>query len=65
MVWPTLAPYADRRVIQVARKLGLPPGAQALSGLADSPDDLARLFSALIRVARSPRAVEEMRQAGA
>jgi endonuclease III len=65
VVWPTLAPYADRRVIQVAKKLGLPPGAQALAGLTDSPDDLARLFSALVRVARSPRAAEDIRQASA
>jgi 3-methyladenine DNA glycosylase/8-oxoguanine DNA glycosylase len=63
VVWPMLAPYADRRVIQAAKKVGLPPGVKELAGLAEQPDDLARLFSALVRVSRSPRAAEELRQA--
>lgn len=64
MVWPTLAPYADQRVIQAARNLGLPSDVRELAGLADPPDDPARLFSALIRMSRSPHAAAEIRQAG-
>jgi endonuclease III len=63
VVWPMFAPYADRRVIQAAKKVGLPPGAKELAELAEQPDNLARLFSALVRVSRSPRAAEEIRQA--
>lgn len=63
-VWPDVAPYADRRVTQGAKKVGLPPSADELSELVGSPRELARLTSALIQVSRGSRAAEEVRQAG-
>jgi endonuclease III len=59
-VWPQVAPYVDERVRQGAEKVGLPPSARDLCGLLDSPRDLARLSSALVRVARDSRAAEEV-----
>jgi len=57
-VWPDVAPYVDDRVAEGAKKVGLPSSARALSGLVDSPRDVARLASALVRVSRGSRAAE-------
>jgi endonuclease III len=46
--WPELRPYADRRALQAARALGLPPDPQGLADLV-APDDLVRLVAALVR----------------
>ncbi len=62
-VWPEVAPYVDRRVIQGAKKLSLPSSAHGLSELAGSPRDLARLTSALVAISRGSRAAEEVKQA--
>jgi endonuclease III len=59
-VWPEVTPYVDRRVTQGAKKVGLPPSARDLSRLVDSPRDLARLSSALVRVSRGSRAADEV-----
>jgi endonuclease III len=59
-VWPQVAPYVDGRVLQGAEKVGLPPSARDLGALLDSPHDLARLSSALVRVSRDSRAAEEV-----
>jgi endonuclease III len=61
-VWPEVAPYLDGRVRQGAKKVGLPPSARDLSGLVDSPRDLARLSSALVRVSRGSRAADEVKR---
>jgi endonuclease III len=61
-VWPQVAPYVDGRVAQGATKVGLPPSARDLSDLVDSPRDLARLSSALVRVSRGSRAADEVRR---
>lgn len=61
-VWPEVTPYMDRRVTQGAKKVGLPPSARDLSGLVDSPCDLARLSSALVRVSRGSRAADEVKR---
>lgn len=61
-VWPQVAPYVDRRVTQGAKKVGLPPSARDLSGLVDSPRDLARLASALVRVSPGSRAADEVKR---
>ncbi len=63
-VWPDVAPYVDGRARRGAEKVGLPSSARGLSGLVDSPRDLARLTSALVRVSRGSRAAEEVKQAG-
>lgn len=62
-VWPQTAPYLDDRVVRGAEKVGLPSSADTLSGLVDSPRDLARLTSALVHVSRGSRAAEEVKQA--
>jgi len=61
-VWPEVAPYVDGRVMQGAEKVGLPSNARDLSGLVDSPRDLARLSSALVRVSRGSRAANDVKQ---
>ncbi len=63
-VWPDIAPYVDGRVAEGAKKVGLPSSARALSGLVESPRELARLASALVHVSRSSRAADEIKQAG-
>jgi endonuclease III len=63
-VWPDVAPYVDDRVAEGAKKVGLPSSARGLSGLVDSPRDVARLASALVRVSRGSRAAEEIKQIG-
>lgn len=62
-VWPDVAPYVDGRVTEGAKKVGLPSSARDLSGLVDSPRDLARLASALVHVSRGSRAADEVNQA--
>jgi endonuclease III len=58
-VWPGIAPYADRKVTDGARRLHLPPSAERLADLADA-DDLPRLMSALVRVARDRKAADDV-----
>jgi endonuclease III len=62
-VWPDIAPYVDGRVVEGAKKVGLPSRARDLSGLVGSPRDLARLASALVHVSRGSRAADEVKQA--
>ncbi|WP_341715721.1 hypothetical protein QQG74_16835 [Micromonospora sp. FIMYZ51] len=49
-VWPQLRPYADRRAVAGARRLGLPATPDRLARLVDEVD-FGRLASALVRVA--------------
>lgn len=62
-VWPDITPYVDERVAEGAKKVGLPSSAHDLSGLVDSPRDLARLASALVHASRGSRAADEVKQA--
>jgi endonuclease III len=64
-VWPEVAPYLDGRVIRGAEKVGLPSDAHKLAELADSPVELARLSSALVRVSQKSRAADEVKRAAA
>jgi hypothetical protein len=61
MVWDEVYPFADRRVLDAARKLGLAGDARALSRLAER-SEFARLTSALIRVDLA-HAYEQVRDA--
>ncbi|MGH3822680.1 MAG: endonuclease [Pseudonocardiaceae bacterium] len=62
-VWPQVASYVDERVIRGAEKVGLPSNARELSGLVNSPRELARLSSALVRVSQGSRAADEIKRA--
>lgn len=64
-VWSSVAPYLDDRAIEGARRLGLPADPGQLARLAGSAQDRARLGAALIRVARSKDAAEEIKRAAA
>jgi endonuclease III len=55
-VWPSVAPYADSRMAEGARRAGLPAGREALAGLLADTGHPARLAAALVRVSRSRRA---------
>lgn len=48
-VWPDVRPYADRRTLNGAKRLGLPANPQGLAGLVRE-GDFGRLASALVRV---------------
>jgi endonuclease III len=50
VVWDESFPYADQKVLQAARRLGLPDTAEELSSLVPRKD-FARLTAALIRTA--------------
>ncbi len=63
-VWPSVAPYLDDRVIEGARRLGLPADPGQLTRLARD-QDVARLGAAVIRVSRSKDAAEEIKRAAA
>ncbi|MEU6077859.1 hypothetical protein [Micromonospora sp. NPDC047074] len=65
VVWQDLRPYADRRALAGAKRLGLPDSADRLAGLV-APADFGRLASALVRVALGEESAGEVtRAAGA
>ncbi|NMO54677.1 hypothetical protein HH310_26260 [Actinoplanes sp. TBRC 11911] len=58
-VWPDIAPFADSKAIDGAKLLHLPSTASDLGALTN-PSQVARLMSALVRVARDPAAAEKV-----
>ncbi|WP_329020167.1 hypothetical protein OG271_27135 [Micromonospora rifamycinica] len=58
-VWPDLRPYADRRTLTGAKRLGLPADPHGLAGLVAGPD-FGRLASALVRVALGEESAGEV-----
>lgn len=48
--WPELHPFADRRALSAAERLGLGSDADTLAGLVSGPGEFARLVAALVRV---------------
>ena len=56
-VWPDLVPFADRRVVEGAKRLGLPASPDGLAALVDQ-DQVPGLASALVRVARDRGAAD-------
>jgi endonuclease III len=64
-VWPEVAPYLDKKVLDGARKVGLPTGGGELAELAGSAARLAQLAAALIRVSRGTCPADEVLQAAA
>ncbi|SFC68328.1 endonuclease [Streptomyces aidingensis] len=63
-VWPDYAPFADRKVQDGARRVGLPTGPEELSGLVGE-DELPRLTAGLVRVALDRRTAEDVRETAA
>jgi endonuclease III len=64
VVWNEHYPFADRRALRLAGKLGLGSSARDLARLVDSRDDLPRLLSALV-VADLEDEADEVLQAAA
>jgi endonuclease III len=62
--WPDIAPYFDSRVLDGARKLGLPDDPRKLAKLAGPASRLPNLAAALVRVALSHRPADELVAAG-
>ncbi|MFF0718177.1 hypothetical protein [Micromonospora sp. NPDC003816] len=58
-VWPELRPYADRRAVAGAKRLGLPATPDRLAGLVDDAD-FGRFASALVRVALGEESVGQL-----
>jgi len=58
-VWPGIAPYADRKVLDGAKRMHLPAAAADLAELAPGAQ-LPALFSALVRVGRDRKAADEL-----
>ncbi|CCH18764.1 hypothetical protein [Micromonospora lupini] len=63
-VWSDLRPYADRRALAGAKRLGLPGSPDRLAGLVDEPD-FGRLASALVRVALGEESAGEVTRVAA
>lgn len=61
-VWPDIAPYADGKATDGARLLQLPSAPAGLAALT-TPDRLAPLMSALVRIARDRKAAEAVQTA--
>ena len=64
LAWPELYPFADDRVLQTARELGLPPNARKMAALVHQRRDFVRLVNALMHV-RLAREQEHVRALGA
>ncbi|MFG3418100.1 hypothetical protein [Micromonospora sp. NPDC048063] len=62
VVWPDLRPYADRRALSGAERLGLPRSPDKLAGLV-GPADFGRLASALVRVSLGEESAGEVARA--
>ncbi|MGR6319666.1 hypothetical protein Q2K19_27575 [Micromonospora soli] len=63
-IWPDLRPYADRRTLAGARRLGLPANPSGLAGLVREAD-FGRLASALVRVALGQESAGEVSRVAA
>jgi endonuclease III len=59
-VWPSVAPYADARVLAGARRVGLPADRDKLAAMMAGSGHPARLAAALVRVSLSHRAAAEV-----
>ena len=59
-VWPSVAPYLDKRVLDGAERLGLPTRPRSLAKLTSSADELTSLAAALIRVSRDKKAAADV-----
>lgn len=58
-VWPDVRPFVDRRVVEGARRMGLPDEPDRLARLADG-NAFARLASALVRVSLESKLADEL-----
>jgi hypothetical protein len=63
VAWPEVAPHLDKRVLDGARKLGLPHTARPLAAMVGSDDELVRLSAALIRASRTKKAADSVVEA--
>ena len=63
-VWPDVRPYADRRTLAGAKRLGLPASPGDLVGLVGEAD-FGRLASALVRVALGEESAGEVSRSAA
>ncbi|MEV6369667.1 hypothetical protein AB0L86_22555 [Micromonospora musae] len=61
-VWGDVRPFADRRALAGAKRIGLPASAEKLAGLVRGPD-FGRLASALVRVALDKDSADEITRA--
>jgi endonuclease III len=58
--WPEVAPHLDAKVLDGARKLGLPGDPGGLAKIAGPRSQLPRFAAALVRVSRSRRAADDL-----
>jgi hypothetical protein len=61
-VWPDIAPFLDDRVLDGAKRLGLPASVGALAGLVED-DQLPVLAAACVRVSLDEKAAEDVKSA--
>jgi endonuclease III len=59
-VWPTMAPYVDTRMLEGARRVGLPDRREQLAEVLSRSGHPARLAAALVRVSLSHRAAGQV-----
>jgi len=60
LAWPELYPFADERILDTAKELGLPRDVRKLAALVRRREDFVRLVNALMRV-RLERLQDEVR----
>ena len=58
--WPSIAPYVDARMIEGARRVGLPAGRDELAAVLATSKQPSRMSAALVRVSLSHRAAGEV-----
>jgi endonuclease III len=58
--WPSVAPYVDARMLEGARRVGLPADRGELAALLAASKQPARMSAALVRVSLSQRAADEV-----
>jgi endonuclease III len=59
-IWPSVAPYADAKMIEGARRVGLPADRDELAAVLAASKQPTRLAAALVRVSLSHRAAGEV-----
>jgi endonuclease III len=58
--WPSVAPYVDAKMLEGARRVGLPAGRDELAALLAASKRPARMSAALVRVSLSQRAAGQV-----
>ena len=64
LIWPELYPFADDKILEAAKQVGLPPEPRKLAGLVHRKRDFVRLVDSLmtVRLNRELKEIEALIQ---